>query len=82
MMIDQNQLLKMKNAGLTNRKIAKKLGVSTKTVQRACKKFGIVKRGENNTELEQFMRDLFLELGESGGKVAERFGVSRQAVLK
>lgn len=82
MTITAERLLKMKNAGLTNKKIAKKLGTSTKTIQRACKKFGIVKRGKNDTEIEQFMRDLFLGLGESSGKVAERFGVSRQAVLK
>ena len=80
MRINNHQLLKMKNAGLTNKKIAKKLGISTKTVQRACKKMGIVIRGNDSDE--QFKRDLFLELGESGGKVAERFGVSRQAVLK
>ena len=79
-MIDKNQLLKMKKAGLTNKKIAKKLGVSTKTVQRECKKMGLIIRGNDSDE--QFKRELFLKLGESGGKVAKRFGVSRQAILK
>lgn len=75
------QVIKMKKERLTNITIANRLNISVKTVQRILKKHSIKIRGKNEPEVEKFKRDLYLNF-ESGGKVAERFGISRQAVLK
>jgi transposase len=80
--INNQQLKKMKAENLTNKVIAKRLGISEKTVQRACSDLHIKVRGRFDRTTEEFQRDAYLALGESGGNVAERFGISRQAVLK
>lgn len=83
-LIDKESVIKMAITGFTRVEIAKRLGCSERQVRRILKKHpvmegekGLVKDGE----VESAMRIFFLKW-ESGERVGERFGVTRQAVLK
>jgi hypothetical protein len=82
-LIDKNRVYEMKKMGFSNREISKRLNCSTRQLSRICKGLVIDKSGLNvkDREVELSLRDLYLQY-ESGDKVAERFGISRQAILK
>ncbi len=82
-LIDKVRVAEMLGIGFTQAEIAKRLDCSDRQIRRIRKRLNL----KNSTKLvesedhEFALRNFFLSF-ESGEKVAEKFGLTRQAILK
>jgi len=79
--IDKNRVIKMANEGFTKVEIARRLECSERQVRRILNGYKPERSGIKDYEAEQAVRFFYLKW-ESGEQAAERFGITRQAILK
>lgn len=90
-MIDRIRLAEMTKMNFTQKEMADRLGCSERQIRRIVKELDIdssttclKERGTSlrvTKESEECLREFFCQF-ESGERTAERFGISRQAILK
>ena len=82
--IDKTRVIEMAIMGFAQVEIAKRLGCSCRQVRRIIKQnpdLGKSKNIKMDKIIEPALRQYFLAF-ESGERTAERFGLTRQAILK
>jgi len=81
-LIDKYRVMAMLKLGFTQKIIAQRCNCSTRQVRRYKDYLKIYNPQKlTEKEIENSLRDFFLNF-ESGERVSERFGITRQAILK